>query len=84
MARAIMAVPVAPNIIPFFVRVFVCCDLVARHGRVLTVHGTAGRVVQTIIRDLTTFNICVSQSSDQAGHSIRFPRPHSTLTLDSC
>ena len=47
-------------------------------------HGTAGRVVQTIIRDLTTFNICVSQSSDQAGHSIRFPRPHSTLTLDSC
>ena len=27
-----MAVPVAPNIIPFFVRVFVCCDLVARHG----------------------------------------------------
>ena len=39
----------------------------------LTVHGTAGRVVQTIIRDLTTFNLCVSQSSDQAGHSRSLP-----------
>ena len=69
-----MAVPVAPNIIPFFVRVFVCSCVVtswrdtrSRACRGLTVHGTAGRVVQTIIRDSRTtlyLTVCVSQSSE--------------------